>query len=204
MAVLAERSLNPYVPPTDWFQMMLGSTEVFKTAWAWIGEDENSIARIVTKRKPDMSDAEALFRASNGEGFMHLLGRTPDDERAEPWDDEIQKTYMLVICYIGGLQIAIKANATADELTRRALGFALVLPKKFIRLLEEERPRALVVMAHYFALLAKLRGIWWIGHTGRREIRAINSVLSGEWQRMIRWPLMAIEEPPISIEPIYL
>lgn len=203
MATLADRPIDPYVPPTDWFHMWLGSREVFSTAWAWVGDDETSMAKLITERKPDMKDVDALFHESNGNGFMHLLERSPNDKANEPWDDEIQEAYRLVICYIGGIQIAMNANETADELTRRAVGFGLLIPKRFINLMDEARPRALVVLAHYFALLAKLRDIWWIGDTGRREVRAINSELSGEWQRLMSGPLMAIEESPIPIEMIY-
>jgi hypothetical protein len=117
--------------------------------------------------------------------------------------DEIEKTYRLAVCYIGGFQIAINANETVDELTRRALGFALNVPRDFIGLLEQHRPRALVVAAYYFALFAKLRDIWWVGDTGRREIRAIHSVLPAEWQELMAWPLMAMEESPFPIEPVY-
>lgn len=204
MATLADRPLDPYVPPTDWFHMMLGSREVFVAAWAWIGDDESSIARVITQRKPDMSDADSLFQESNGESFIHLLQRSPEDEATEPWNDEIQKTYRMVICYIGGIQIAMNANETVDELTRRAVGFPMTIPKEFIGLLENPQPRALVILAHYFALLSKLRKIWWIGDTGRREVKAIYAILSIEWQRMMAGPLLAIEETPLTIEPVSL
>jgi hypothetical protein len=204
MATLANRPLDPYVPPIDWFHMMLGSREVFVAAWPWIEDDESSIARVIAQRKPDMSDTDSLFQESNGESLIHLLQRSPEDEATEPWNDEIQKTYSMVIRYIGGFRIAINANGTADELTRRAVGFAMSIPMEFISLLENVQPRALVILAHYFALLSKLRNIWWIGETGRREVKAIYSILSVEWQRLMAGPLLAVEETPLSIEPVSL
>ena len=52
--------------------------------------------------------------------------------------------------------------------------FPYSIEKGFINLVKEQRPRALVILAHYFGLLARLKYVWFIGDTGRRE----RSVLS--------------------------
>ena len=55
-------------------------------------------------------------------------------------------------------------------------------------------------MAHFFGLLARFRGQWWIGDTGRREVLAIQAYLSQEWQHLMRDPLRMMEEETIYVE----
>jgi hypothetical protein len=186
-AVLQDRAIEPYIPPFDWLRMTRGNLQVYRTAWDWIHDDETSIARKTTTRKPDMSKPEAFFQESNGEGLKHLLRRTSREVEEEPWDAEIEAAYKSTICYIGSMQIAFGKDATVDELCRRALAFPMFMSKRFEKLLKDLRPRALVIMAYYFAYLAKLRNIWYIGNTGRREIRGITWILPNDriWIDMV-------------------
>jgi hypothetical protein len=198
-AVLQDRPLHPYTPPTQWLQMMNGSGDVFKTAWDWIGDDDSSIARRVAQHGPDLSDLSTLFGESNLQVFIHLLRRSPVDEEQEPWNPEIQKSYELTLSYIGGVQMALNKGETPGNLCRRLVAFPMFIPKRFIGLVEELRPRALVVLAHYFAFLARLRDTWWIGDSGRREICAVRSVLKNEWVELLNWPLLAMEETSVMV-----
>ena len=67
-----------------------------------------------------------------------------------------------------------------------------MVPETFIRFLEEGRPRALVILAHYFATAVKLDN-WIMGDTAQREIRGILAVLPVEWHVLMRWPLEVVE-----------
>jgi hypothetical protein len=72
----------------------------------------------------------------------------------------------------------------------------MVVPHKFVDFLAEKRPRALVILAHYFATVSQLSNVWWLGGgtdgkelTARREVHAIQTVLPDEWQGQMIWPL---------------
>lgn len=195
-AILQERSLDPYTPPIQWLHMNRGCAEVFRTAWFWIGNRETSIAAKGIKRTPDLTDTAALFAECNRQSLLHLLARHPHHQETEPWDAEIQEAYESTLSYIGGVQLAIAANNEEPrDICRRLIAFpGLIEKKRFYDLVEEAQPRALVVLAHYFALLARFRDIWWVGDAGVRELKAISGVLGGEWQEMIDWPMKAVEE----------
>ena len=77
---------------------------------------------------------------------------------------------------------------------RILLLFPYLVQKGFIDLVQEQRPRALVILAHYFGLLAQFKDIWFIGDTASREVRAIQSALSKEWQDLMAWPLQKLAE----------
>ncbi len=80
-----------------------------------------------------------------------------------------------------------------NETLRRCLAFPAMCPKEFFNMVEEGRPRATVIMAHYFAYLARFKDTWWIGDSGRREVNAIAAVLPLEWQDMMSWPLQELD-----------
>ncbi|KAI9867383.1 MAG: hypothetical protein M1813_008941 [Trichoglossum hirsutum] len=200
-AILQERPLSPYTPPTHWLQMTGGSVNVFKEAWPWIVNNEESIARaLVMKRTPVLVPYnEELFLESHRQDLLHLLRRSQADEASEPWDEETQEAYKTTISYLGGAQIAIDTGEAPADICRRLIVFPMLIKKRFIDLIEEQRPRALVVLAHFFALLARFSHYWWMGDTGKREIRGIQTILPDEWQDLMGWPLAAMEEEPLLV-----
>lgn len=193
-AIAQERDLIPYTPPSQWMYMMNGSGDVFKTAWSWVCDDETSLARRVGTDGPDLTNLKDIFAPEKREVFKHLLYRSPLDEGIEPWDLDTQNAYELTLSYIGSLQVAMDHGEPLVHSFRRVMAFCMFIPKRFIDLVDEGRPRALVVMAYYFSYLARLRTIWWIGDTGRREILGIQSVLKSPWAEMLEWPLSTMED----------
>jgi hypothetical protein len=174
--------------------MMSGSGDVFKTAWDWVREDKTSLAWKISTTGPDLSNLEELFGEKKREHFKHLLHRTPLHEDLEPWSTEVQLAYERTLSYIGGIQIAIDGGEKRWQTFRRVVVFPMFAPKRYIELVEEGQPRALVVLAHYFSFLARLRDVWWVGDTGRREIRAIQTLLDSPWVEQLKWPLDQMEE----------
>jgi len=201
-AILQERPLNPYTPPMQFLYMTSGALMVFHEAWNSVADDESSVAVQLVKNTPVWSEGEASFEdgwmapfhQSNGLGLSHLLQRDATENPPEPWDIEFQEAYQSTLNYIGSVQIAIAAGEAGMLTLRRLLLFPILVPKKFIDLVAEQRPRALVVLAHYFALIARFEHLWYIGDGGRREVRGIQTVLSAEWNGMMGWPLSATEE----------
>ena len=211
-AILQDRGLEPYSPPTHWLSMTKESAMVFKSSWVFIGDEPTSVARAVVTETPVLTnngavflkngpkpwDLKTLFGENNRKDLLHLLQRRPTDEENEPWDEGIADAYQKALSYIGGVQIAIAASEAPQVILRRLISFPMLIQQPFIDLVAEQRPRALVVLAHYFALLARISHVWWIGDTGRREIRGIQTILPDEWQNFLEWPLQAMEAETIG------
>ena len=89
------------------------------------------------------------------------------------------------------------ANLPAG-LARRLIVFPMLVDKLFVDFVEEQRPRALVILAHYFALLTMLRGFWWVGDAGPREVLAIVGEVPAEWQHLLSWPLEVMKSDLLS------
>ena len=195
-ATLQERPLVPYSPPVPWLQMTKGSGNLIEEAWEFIQDDETSLAFRLVQNLPFLTDPEPLFQDSGRHIFRHLLRGTRTGHTLEPWSAEIEEAYSSTLNYITSVQSRIDEGEKPQTLCRLLLAFPYLVKQPFIDLLSEQRPRALVILAHYFAFLTRFRYVWFIGDAGPREIRAIEAILPVEWQDLMVWPLQRLAEEP--------
>ncbi|KAF5011776.1 hypothetical protein FDECE_2143 [Fusarium decemcellulare] len=188
---LQERSLQPYTPPIDWLRMLGSSTSVFRRAWDIVDKDPESVAFNMIKTVADYLDdnENEEFRRD----LMHLMSREEPHELEESWDDEIEAGYAGALGLIGGIWKSMQKRDPAGSVGRRVIVFPMLVHKRFADLVVEQRPRALVILAHYFALLSMLRSMWWIGDAGSREVRAIVDAVPPEWQGHLSWPKQILD-----------
>lgn len=64
----------------------------------------------------------------------------------------------------------------------------VMLSPNFVVLLQQRRPEALVILAHYGALLHKHRDIWVVGNVGSRVVCAVTTLLGRYWRPWLEWP----------------
>jgi hypothetical protein len=181
-ASLHERPIEPYPPPMEWLHMARGAGSVFAVGIAALEDSkefETSIVYGIANRGRWFDNDAQLFQETNRNGLMGLLAQGILEE---PWDQEIQQAYEKTLSYIGWVQLAIKGNEHPMGICRRMMAFAILAPKRFIECVDQMRPRALVILAYFFALVAQLRDTLWIGETLQREIEAIQRVLPQEWK----------------------
>lgn len=202
-SLLQDRILEPYTPPTEWLQMSSSTGRGLNVeAWKFIADDSNSIMRNMIANAPGLRpgplgwlrDDSVVFRESNRQDLLHLLRRTSSDLVEEPWNADIQHAYETTTSYIGSIQLSIAAKDHAGNIFRSLILFPTMVDKQFIDLVKEQRPRALVILAHFFAFLWDFRDFWWIGDCGKREVRAIEVALNEEWRELMVWPLQAVED----------
>jgi hypothetical protein len=86
------------------------------------------------------------------------------------------------------------------------LAFPATVSRRFIELLEERRPRALAILACFFALLKSMDNIWWLHGMARREVLGVVSLFNSDyfgpdayrtWWPHLEWAMrIAMYEPP--------
>jgi hypothetical protein len=78
------------------------------------------------------------------------------------------------------------------------LAFPATVSRRFVELLEERRPRAMAILACYFALLRSLDGVWWLHGMARREVLGVVSLFNNDyfgaeacrrWMPELKWAL---------------
>ena len=140
---------------------------------------------------PDLTDDDELFDYENCRPFERLLSWAKDFEVITPEDRE---TYQQTLSYIGRIYKRI-VNGSDDRLTscRRFMAMPPRLQPRFVDLVEAKQPRAIVMLAHFFALMKLvedevtcLRGI------AERPVPKFQAQLPIGWQEMMAWPMAVV------------
>ncbi|KAK4132487.1 hypothetical protein BT67DRAFT_435489 [Trichocladium antarcticum] len=86
------------------------------------------------------------------------------------------------------------------------LAFPATVSRRYIELLEERRPRALAVLACFFALLKSMDAVWWLQGMARREVLGVVSLFNSDffgadayrtWWPHLEWAMrIALYENP--------
>ena len=64
--------------------------------------------------------------------------------------------------------------------------------EEFIALIENQRPEALTILAHYAILPGRIRGVWWIEGWGMNLVTTAALVLGEERKSWIEWPIRVV------------
>ncbi|TVY81119.1 Sterol regulatory element-binding protein ECM22 [Lachnellula suecica] len=182
-ASLQNRVLEPYSPPTEWLQMSRGAGSIYRAAITTFQDLANSMIYPIAMAEPRLQNHDIWAVDENRKPYLGLLSQNIRSE--EIWDDETREAYEKTLNYIGSARVAIQNGEHPMGISRRMMAFAVLAPKRFIEAVEQQRPRAWAVLAHFFALGAELQNNWWLGNTVQREIQGIWNVLPTEWRELV-------------------
>ncbi len=185
--------VDPWQPPVEWLQMGKGTGQVLMVARGRLTANgpENRLTRFMNS--PPHFIPEKMFNLENREPLMWLLeapvaARSSDS--IEMQDTVTQNYYNHLLSYIGWTKRAIDAGEEPMFWTiRRFAAFSAWAPDMLGDFLEQRRPRAMVVLAYFFALWMPYERVWMVGKTGANQVRAIYAALQPEWREKLD-PLM--------------
>ena len=89
------------------------------------------------------------------------------------------------------LSSALERLAEGGEPTVIAIRWIFRIPSRFIELVRERQPFALVILAHFAVIMHSLRGHWWMGDWGMNVLEDIGQTLDVEWRQSISWAIDA-------------
>ncbi|KAL2822917.1 hypothetical protein BJX63DRAFT_1450 [Aspergillus granulosus] len=98
---------------------------------------------------------------------------------------------------IESLQKAINGNRllTSEMSTIGPVAsWPVMIAPEYIDRLTERCPEALVILAHYAALLHIHGKIWIFGDSGRYIVHSVNSYLGHSWEHWLRWPNKVLQD----------
>ncbi|KAK3692818.1 hypothetical protein B0T22DRAFT_495841 [Podospora appendiculata] len=74
------------------------------------------------------------------------------------------------------------------------LAWTTMIQKPFVTMLENGRPEALAVLAHYFVALDMCREVWMLGNAGRFLLRQTVEYLGPVWETWVEWPRQVLRD----------
>ncbi|KAI1372819.1 hypothetical protein F4677DRAFT_242158 [Hypoxylon crocopeplum] len=85
--------------------------------------------------------------------------------------------------------------ATPEELATASftranlvLRWPVLVSSSFVKLVDQRRPEALIIIAYYAVLIHDARDYWAFGDAGQYIIRTITSLLGSYWAKWLAWP----------------
>jgi hypothetical protein len=76
--------------------------------------------------------------------------------------------------------------------TSATLGWPSLVSEKYIRMVNEWHPAALIVLAYYSILIKRIGDRWWIRGKAEVFLDTIKDILGERWVHCIQWPLAQI------------
>jgi hypothetical protein len=183
----SERPLDPS-RIASWVPLLRGVHSILKQAWNWV--TGGPLSPLI--RQYELSSATEGLDPET-ESVLQSLYRLCTD-RSLPGSEELSDT-ITSTAYFSAIAELRKSFATISQ-WESTIGSIFVWPitaaDKFVELLEERRPRALVIFMHYCALFTLVEDFWWSKGSALLELRRCEACLSEEWMQWIQWPRMRI------------
>lgn len=167
---------EPYTLPVQWFHAFQGVKTVVLASWKWLRDSAR--VRPIIQAQPalalDLHPTHAAF-------FSRLLdGLDEDLATLEPRDrEETRRAYEHAVAYLNW------AHAKPDR--SRIVGFPATVSRRFIALLDGRDPRALLILANFFAMTRAVEDAWWLVGVAKKEVCGIMGLLPQEWWGRMDW-----------------
>ncbi|CAK7238939.1 MAG: hypothetical protein STHCBS139747_000360 [Sporothrix thermara] len=102
------------------------------------------------------------------------------------------ETYYETLKFLGSLYRELEVGI-GRILNLRTITWFTFLPKGFVDVARERRPRALIILAHYLVFVKLCGRLWWMRGIADKEIKDILNVLKGDWMSYVTGPIAALE-----------
>ncbi|KAL6878621.1 C6 zinc finger protein [Trichoderma novae-zelandiae] len=169
-----------YALPLSWFHAFQGVKTIVATSWQWIRN--SATVKVVIDSQPGFMDLNPLGPDSF---FGHLLDDL--DEELEQEDQAhraaTNQGYFHAVCVLNW--------AHKNHYAPSALALPSTVSRRYVELVEAKRPRALAILACFFALLKRMDNVWWLDDVARREVMGLVSLFEtgSKWWRHLEWPI---------------
>ncbi|QSS59627.1 C6 zinc finger domain-containing protein [Histoplasma capsulatum] len=167
----------------DWFHMVRGCNSVLQTQWGTLSRSFLAplLHKAMTQQTAPSHDVHDSDRVTD-------LLRLCSSERVAQ-DRETANAYALAIHQL------LNAYTQVSILSERKQDFVpvifvwpIAIPQTYLKLLGERKPEAMVILAHYSALLQRLDDQWFMKGWARYLVKQIEMTLGEEWQPWLCWP----------------
>jgi hypothetical protein len=187
---LFDDSDDGYVVPIAWFHSYQGIKTVVIASWQWL-RDSNRIQPIISGQPPlslDLRPDKTTFFSSLLDGIDEQLVAETESTRAET-----RQAYQHAIAFLNWAHQKPERD--------RIIAFAATVSRRFVVLVGESDPRALVITACFFAMTKVVDDVWWLNGIAKKEVKGIFRLLPEEWLSKMEWPMKVTDhEGPMDVD----
>ncbi|RDW60180.1 hypothetical protein BP5796_11786 [Coleophoma crateriformis] len=165
-----------YILPLAWFHSFQGVKTVVMSSWHWLRNSER-IFPIINGQpalRLDLNpDRQSFFKPL----LAGMEEQLKDANRAE----ESKRGYVHAVAYLDWAHRKPERN--------RILGFPATVSRRFVELIAEQDPRALVITACFYAMTKVVDDVWWLRGVAKREVSGLMSLIPRDWWGKMDWPV---------------
>ena len=109
-------------------------------------------------------------------------------------DESKQKTYQMAIQALQSVITALESYGSESRAVDALSVWPMVVPREYVDLLSARKEEALVILAHYGALIHPHHDQWMFSDGGRFLIESVRAYLGPGWTDWLEWPLQILVE----------
>jgi hypothetical protein len=165
-----------YSVPIQWFHSFQGVKAIVLACWKWLRNSER--VKPIINAQPalalDMNPDRPQFFGTLLVGLDRQLDLIDETKRFDT-----RQAYEHSVAYL---------NWSHQRPERaRILGFPATVSRRFVELIEQHDPRALVIISCFFAMTKVVDDVWWLQGVAKREVSGIMGLLPQEWWGDMDW-----------------
>ncbi|KAK0473565.1 hypothetical protein IW261DRAFT_1503509 [Armillaria novae-zelandiae] len=163
-----------------------------KVARSWPQLWDGILSPVLTTMAPTLDiPLEGPFSSSLS-ALLSTADSQPDVEELQ--DSSVYITYKDAIRILG---LSWRASFQKNCCIYASCMWWALVPKMFLRLLGEGKPRALIILAHYCVMMKRVAedGPWWAKKQWGGEAAKILSALDTRWTPLLGWLWSQLEQP---------
>jgi hypothetical protein len=191
LALRSNIRTGPYELPMLWLSMSRGIRTVLSQVYDRLTMPGGRLLPLL-RAKPVIEDLPDESQVENNAGrtFSYLLHCHIDTEYI---DQVSMDAYKRSVSYLDVMYLALRNHESEFETRKRLCVFPPIMTERFLQLVRQRQPRALVILACLFALVRGADNVWWLHGIPEQEVRGINTIIPAEWRWTMKWPLDVIE-----------
>lgn len=170
----------------EWISLLRGVHTLLKAAGEWMASGSMKLLLQPRHIDPELARAADPEVSAKLTTLSQLWDSSPG--KLDFHEVEVLNKTLNLLHEACGLVASSSINREIDVILV-VYGWPIQVPEAFFTMITEQKPEALIVLAHYSLLLNKVNQLWFTKGMSRRLLKTIHSKLGKEWESWITWPL---------------
>jgi len=170
----------------EWVSLLRGVHILLKAAGEWMTSSSMKLLLQPRHIDPEIARAEDPEVSAKLTTLSQLWDSSPGN--LDVHDVEVLNKTLTLLHEACGL-VALSSIDRDIDVILVVYGWPIQVPEAFFTMVKEQKPEALIVLAHYSLLLNKVNQLWYIKGMSRRLLKTIHSKIGKEWESWITWRL---------------
>ena len=180
---------EPYKLPLEYFYMHHGATTIYHMCIPYLHGSNTLFAFGIEPPRFDVCILARDFLPSLiWEDSLSLL----EGLDVQAVGSKVKSVYEGCLAYLDVIYMALLREEDSHWTRRRLHGMPTNVPRGFVDLLEQQDPRAMAILARFFALMKMCDGVRYHRGTAEFEVYGIMSLMPQDWLWAMEWPIQIL------------